>query len=321
MKKYIGIILTFSLAILLAGCGSENLETESPNQEEADEGSRITITDLVGNTIELEQAPKKIIPFSAGDLETIYALGGEAVGRPVMRGEIPEQFAGIPEIGTSNDINIEEVTNLEPDLVIAHPQLNAEQVPVLEQLGIDVLFTGAGSIEEIKTSIQMIGKVLEKEEQAIELIVEIDGKIDTIKENTTEQLRTLIVFGVPGSWMVALPTSLSGSMLEVVGGYNIAKDYPKLERFPQYAQLDTEKIVEANPEVILLITPSSTEKTVETFSKEMEKNPVWQSVDAVKNEKIVSLPNELFGASPGAKISESLDYLQEVLQSMNNTEE
>src|SRR5690625_7583692 len=95
--------------------------------------------------------------------------------------------------------------------------------------------------------------------------------------------------------MVALPTSLTGNMLEAVGGYNIAKDYPKLERFPQYAQLDTEKILEADPKLILLITPGDSEKAKESLSKEMEKNPTWKSVAAVESGNIVALTNELFG--------------------------
>ena len=318
-------MLLLSSAVMFAGCGSGSVETDTTEQKDTDEvavskSEGITVTDLEGNTIELGAPPKRIIPFSAGDLETIYALGGEAVGRPVIRGEIPEHFADIPEIGTSNEINIEKVTSLDPDLVIAHPQLNADQIPVLEELGIDILLTGAGTIEEIKTSINLVGKVLQKEEEAKGLTAEVDEKIDSVKENTTEQLRTLIIFGVPGSWMVALPTSLTGNMLEAVGGYNIAKDYPTLERFPQYAQLDTEKILEADPKLILLITPGDSEKAKESLSKEMEKNPTWKSVAAVESGNIVSLPNELFGASPGAKVNESLDYLQEVIQSIDNEE-
>lgn len=322
MKKNLLMMMILSLVVIFAGCGNgdetmDNQENAS-DENQTEEQSGITVTDLEGQTVEFDQAPEKIIPLSAGDLETIYALGGEAVGRPVIRGEVPEYVEDVPEIGTSNDVNMEKITSLAPDLVIAHPQLNADNVPALEEMGVDVLFTGADTIDDIKTSIEMMGAVLEKEEDAEELIAEIDAKIDDLKENNDNELRTLIVFGVPGNWMVALPDSLSGSMLEAVGGYNIAEDYPKLERFPQYAQLDTEKIVEADPEAIFLVTPAPTEDITEDFSEEMETNPAWQSIDAVQNGHVVTLPNELFGASPGAKIIDSLDYLQEEIQAIQS---
>ena len=62
----------------------------------------------------------------------------------------------MPEIGSTNSINIEKVAELSPDLVIAHKQLNAKDIPALKQLGINVLLTGAQSIDEINQSIEML---------------------------------------------------------------------------------------------------------------------------------------------------------------------
>lgn len=322
-----------SFLFIFAGCGNENVQNANDNSDEnvavdeeatseesndAEGDAKITVTDLEGNTVEFEQPPRNIVPLTAGDLETIYALGGEAVGRPVIRGDVPEYAKDIPEVGTTNDVNVEKIISLEPDLVIAHPQLNAQEIPLLEDLGIKVLLTGAETIDDIKYSIDMFGKVLQKEEKADELIAEIDEKIAEFEENSEYELRTLIVFGVPGNFMVALPDSLSGNMLEAVGGYNVANDFPKLERFPQYAQLEAEKIVEANPEAVFLISPGPSEVILESFKKEMEGNPAWNNVDAVQNGNIIYLPNNLFGASPGTKITQSLEYLHEQLEAIAN---
>lgn len=332
MKKNLFFMIVLSFVFIFAGCGNEGVNNENSNESdnaknqettENDENAvesagKLVVTDLEGNTVEFDEPPTKIVPLSAGDLETIYALDGEAVGRPVIRGDVPEYYKDVPEIGTTNDVNIEKIVSLEPDLVIAHPQLNADVVPLLEELDIPVLFTGAETIEEIQLSIEMFGKVLQNEEKAEELVAEIDEKKAFYKESNENNVRTLIVFGVPGNWMVALPDSLSGNMLEVVGGYNVAKDFPKLERFPQYAQLEVEKIVEADPEVVFLISPGPSEVVAQSFTSEMEKNPAWNSVSAVENENIIYLPNNLFGASPGSKVVQSLDYLHEQIQGIVN---
>ncbi|WP_102274884.1 ABC transporter substrate-binding protein [Cytobacillus massiliigabonensis] len=333
MKKRKSLILFAILLILLltvSGCGNDeaSLSKEKTDREQVSEEKKevseevkteqstpITVTDLANNEVKFEDVPKRIIAFSSGDMETIYALGGEVVGRPIIEGEIQvEEAKDVPEIGSTNSINIEKVAELSPDLVIAHKQLNAKDIPALKQLGINVLLTGAQSIEEIIQSIEMLGTVMDREEEASKLMTEINTKITEFKDANKEQLRSMIIFGVPGNWMVALPNSLSGNFLEAIGGYNIARDYPKLEKFPQYAQLNIERIIEADPEAIFLISPGSAEAAKVSFIKEMEKNPSWKNVYAVKNEHFILLPNNLFGSNPGPRVIESLDYLNKELQ-------
>lgn len=320
MTKNILYIMMLTFILIISGCGNENdkinnTQQNSPSKENAKDES-ISVTDLEGQTTQFNSPPKRIIALSAGDLETIYALGGEVVGRPIIRGEIPEDFKDIPEIGTSKEINMEKIISLDPDLVIAHPELNANEIPTLEGMGIDVMQTGADNIKEIQASIQMFGNILQKENEAKILNENINQKIEAL--HTDEELRTLLVFGVPGTLMVALSDTLSGDVLEASGGYNIAKDFPELDDYPGYAQLEMEKILEADPEVIFLVTPGPPELAKESLNEEIEKNPAWKSVTAVKNDHIVQLPNTLFGANPGAKVVESLDYLHQKIEFIQN---
>lgn len=304
------IMLAISFGLLLSACASTNMDENNSFEEKNEEQTEhIILEDLQGKEITLERTPERIISLTAGDLNTIYALGGEAVGRPVIRGKISEELEKIEEVGTSNDVNIEKIVSLNPDVVIAHPQLNKEAIPTLEDIGIDVIQTGANSVDDVKQSIHLIGKLVNQEDKADELVTNINEKLDELNEQKSVELRTLVVFGVAGNWMAALPDSLSGNLLEAVGHINIATDYPKLERFPQYAQLESEKIVQADPEVILFITPGPFEEAVTAFSEEMEKNPAWNNIKAVKNDHFINLPNELFGANPGSEIIHSLDYL------------
>lgn len=319
MKKNLFIsIMFFVVMFFVTACGSSNTDSTEENTDAVQEETSdvISVTDLAGNVIEFDTKPERIIPFSTGDLDIIQALGGEVVGRPTSMGEVPAELADIPEVGSTNGIDIEMVASLDPDVVIAHPQLNAQDIPALEEMGIKVVSTGAKSIEDIESSITMFGQMLQNEEEAEALISEIDTKVEDLKNGAAKDLRALIIFGVPGNWMAALPDSLSGSMFEAVGVYNIAKDYPKLEQFPQYAQLSIEKIVEANPEAVFVITPGSEDAAKMSIADEMEKNPTWKSIAAVQNENVVYLPNDLFGSNPGTKIIDSLDYLDTELQKL-----
>lgn len=324
-KTGLFLLAIFTAFFILTACSGNDNESTDGNNENADNNSSevenddtVAVEDLEGNTVELSETPERVVALSAGDAETIHSLGEEVVGKPVMRGEVPEYLEDVPDVGTSNDVDMEKIADLDPDLVIAHPQLNAEDIPALEEMGIDVLQTGPDTIDEIEDSINMLGKALQKEDKADELVDDIDTKTEELAEDTDEDLKSLIIFGSPGSFMIALPNSLSGDMLDAIGGNNIAEDYPELDEYPQYAQIDVEKIIDSDPEAIFFISPADSEEATEAFSEEMEKNPAWESVDAVENDHFIELPNELFGASPGAKITDSLEYFHEELQKVED---
>lgn len=82
--------------------------------------------------------------------------------------------------------------------------------------------------------------------------------------------------------MAALPQSLSGDLLRIAGGANIAENEPALEKFPQYAQINAEKVIEADPDLILLMTHSNPEDVKAGFMSEMKQNAAWHDVSAVK---------------------------------------
>ena len=67
-------------------------------------------------------------------------------------------------------------------------------------------------------------------------------------------MKALLVYGAPGTYLAALPASLSGDILEKQAEKYIASDFPETKEYPQYAQLSVERIIEANPDVIYLIT-------------------------------------------------------------------
>lgn len=326
LSKFLTAIITiFSITALISGCGENSATnkenpTTSTNQNAAavtDQSTleSISVTDLAGKTVEFSEVPQRIVTFSSGDMSIVYALGGTVVGRPTIEGEVPTEVKDIADIGTTIEINIEKVAALQPDLIIAHRQLNAKDIPALEQLGAKILLTGAASLDENNGVIEMLGKVLHKTTEAETLVKQINDKVTEVSTlNSEKEIRCLIIFGVPSNWMVALPDSLSGNLLEAVGGFNIAKDYPKLEKFPQYAQMNSERIIEADPQVLLLISPGPQEIAKKSFMAEMSKNPSWKNITAMKQGNFIMLPNSLFGSNPGAKIMDSLEYLNNELQ-------
>ncbi len=62
--------------------------------------------------------------------------------------------------------------------------------------------------------------------------------------------KALLIYGAPGSNLVALPNSLAGDLLEAAGGINIAAEFEQLQDYPQYAALSPERVIQANPAIV-----------------------------------------------------------------------
>ncbi|MGN1400678.1 MAG: ABC transporter substrate-binding protein [Bacillus sp. (in: firmicutes)] len=315
-----GLIIGTSLCLLLlAGCGSAE-ETGSSGKAEntvsSAEGTKITITDFADRTITFDENPQKIVVLGDGDLNLIVALDGNIVGRPTTSGEVPEALKDIEQVGNTHEFDLEKIASIKPDVVVANSQLNVKDVEALEGIGSKVVLTNANSVQEIQEQITLYGDMLGQQNKAKELNAEITETIDSISISANgESKRVLLVYGAPGTYMAALPNSLSGNILELAGGANIASDYPALEKYPQYAQLNTERIVEANPEFIFLMTHADPEAVKAGFIKEMQQNPAWNGTDAVKNDKVEILPADLFGTNPGTRVTDAISYIGGLLHS------
>lgn len=313
--------------VLFVGC---NTKPTSSNEKIVEEKTvklaedlnqyPLTIVDLADREVTFESMPERIVTVVPSDMEIIYALGGEVVGRPLSSSGIvrPEQAATLPEVGYPLGVNFEVITSLEADMFIGHARLNLGDVQTLESLGIEVVLTKGDSLEDIKSMIKMYGHILERQEEALRLIDEIDRKVTEMTSNKRENpIKALILFGTRDETMAALPQSLAGNLFELAGAQNISDGLPRLDMYPTYAQLSLERVLEADPDVIYFMAHGDAEVAKQQFEKHMADNPGWNNLTAVKKNNIIVLPHELFGTNPGPRIVDALDF---VINSLNNLE-
>ncbi|MFJ7974299.1 ABC transporter substrate-binding protein [Peribacillus sp. JNUCC 23] len=305
------LVIIFCL-LLIVGCSNQ---VGSMNENEQ---ARITVTDHADREVKFAEPPKRIVSLVQGDMDILYQLGAEIVGGPtVSKDLLPTELANIEQVGTAHEADFEKIVSLKPDLIIGHAGLNMKDVSTVESLGLKMFLTNSNSYESILEVIDQYGKILERENEAKEMIAEIEAKKKEIEQKPlTKDVRALIIYGTTDLFLAALPTSLSGDLLATVGGENVASDLPGIESYPDYAQLSMERVIEANPDVIYFITHGEPEAVKEKFESELKSNPSWKKIKALENDNFVLLPYELFGTNPGPKLAESLTYIRENLESI-----
>lgn len=317
MKKwYLSLLAVFAL-VILGACSSSDSKEEVKESELAEQSSAekeaktaIEITDAMGNTHTFDAPPTTIATLNPGELDILLALEANVVGRPSLTTEMTPEVEALQELGNTHEPSFEQIAALNPEVLIV-PQNFARFAANVEAQGTKVIYSHANSVEEIKKSITMLGTLVKKEDKAAELNKVIDDKLASITAKS--DVRTLLVYGAPGTYLAALDTSLSGDILKLAGGENIAADFQPEDKYPQYASLSPELIVERNPEVVMLITHANPQAVQQGFEKQMSENAAWKNLDAVKSGKIIVLPANLFGNNPGTKIIEALDYMIQTL--------
>lgn len=318
MKKLASMASVLMLLFMLGACSTTDekpkdqavasaTETEEPAMDKG-----IEVTDSTGQTVTFDETPASVATLSSGDLDMLLALGIKVDGRPTVQGPPNKDLEGIAEIGNPHQPNFEKIAEVNPEVIIAAPSFKQHEAN-MERQGTKVVYTTANSVEDIQKTIGLFGQLFDKETEAKTIQDDITSKIEASTADKADPIKTLLVYGAPGTYMVALPNSLSGNLLELAGGENIASDFPNEEKYPQYASLSVEKIIERNPEMVMLITHGEPEAVKAAFEGEMLKNPAWKNLDAVKKGNVIVLPSHLFGTNPGTKVVEALDVMKDSL--------
>lgn len=316
-KKWLIALFFVAMLVIANGCSANNVQSGSIESTDQN-SSTIIVTDFAGRELTFDQPVERVASLVVGDLDIVHALGGEIVGRPSVQGEFYlTDLADVEQIGTTHEIDFEKIISVKPDLVIGNAGFNAKNISTAESLGIKMLLTDSKSFDAIIESIELYGQILNKEEKAQELIESLEAKKEEILATPLEnELKVLVIYGTPDSLYAALPNSLSGSLLEMLGANNIADGLPKIENYPDYAQLSMERIVKANPDVIYFITHGNADAVKDKFESELKSNPSWESVNALKNDQLIFLPDDLFSSNPGTRVVEALQFLKDSLASL-----
>ena len=129
-KKILSLLLAAVMLLSLAACGqsAEPTPTEAPAEateapveatEAPAEDTSVTVTDMTGREITLEEPATRIVALTASDCEIICALGG--IDLLVGRGtycDYPAEVQEIPSVQSGYETNIEQIIALEPQVLV-----------------------------------------------------------------------------------------------------------------------------------------------------------------------------------------------------------
>ena len=151
------------------------------------------------------------------------------------------------------------------------------------------------SMEDMYTDIENLGKIFGVEDKATALIEGYRAELAAFAPDRAGDQKPPRVFVYDSgeespftAGRYAMPTAL----IEAAGGTNIMDDFEK-----SWATVTWEEVVERNPEIVVIVNYGNV--TAEEKRAFMMNNPAFAEIDAVKNDRFVTL--EYVEATPGPR--------------------
>ncbi|MBF7096878.1 ABC transporter substrate-binding protein [Alkalibacter mobilis] len=236
------------LMMILAGCStSDDGNSGNENGSGDESGFPMTITDTMGNEVTLDEAPQKIVSVSPTLTETLFAIGAgdKMIGRTEYC-NYPEEVKDLPVIGGFSDPNTELIIDLEPDLVFSSGMVPEEAMALLDSSGIKVLVIDGKTVDQIEENITLLGKVLDVEDKAAEVIQDIEATRTEVKEALGDAEPKKVFVDLGYYYSAGSGSFIHSIIVDELGAINIAADGEG-----EWPQISEELIVEKDPEVFI----------------------------------------------------------------------
>ena len=252
--------------------------------------------------------PERIVCLTSETTEIVYALGaGERVVAVPGTAHRPPEARDKPKVGGFTTFRVDKVLALEPDLVLGFSDLQAEVVKDLIAAGVTVLCTNQRSLDEVFSTILLIGGALGREPAARALVADMRDELKQIREySSVWPDRPRVYFE---EWFDPLISGIRwvSDMIEIAGGRDI---FPELRagRAARERIVTADEVIRRDPEIILA---SWCGKPLDPSTIVSRRG--WDAITAVKRGQI----HELDGAdvlSPGPSLMAGLRQIHDIVQ-------
>ena len=287
--------------------------TEVPAADATEVPAGVSVTDMMGREITLDQPATRVVALSAADCEVLFAVGaGDLL---VGRGEFcdyPAQVLDVPAVQSGMETNIEQIISLAPQVLLMSAMAQTEdQVKQLEAAGIKVVVSDAKDIAGVYSAITMIGALTGHDTEAAAVVSGMQGTLDALAARAGELEGKSVYFEVSplqyGLWTAGKGTFMD-EIATMLGLKNVFADASG------WAEISEEQVLKANPDVIVSIAMYFGEG--QTPVDEILSRPGWQDVTAVKNGDILNLQNNEL-SRPGPRIADGaqalFDFVKEIV--------
>lgn len=323
-------LITAGLALSLVGCGNEaevsdnntsieendtsSVETTDKEVEKdvaSDSNNTVTITDNHGEVV-VPRNPEKVVSLDSRTYDVLDKFGVSLVAAPVD--VMPESVSyktdeSITNIGNHREPNFELLAAADPDLVIIGQRFeeyydeikellpNASVIDISTDVSEDAESPGNNLLENFINSTTILGEIFEREEEAQNLILDLEESIEKAKNAYNgESVMGVIVSGGEIGYAAPKYGRVWGPLYEILD-LKPALEVDKGSSDHMGDDISVEAIAQSKPAYLLVLDRDAAVSSVEDAkpaSDVIENSKALTDLDVIKNNKVYYAPNDTY---------------------------
>ena len=328
MKKTISLLLALLFLLSAAGCSNTQDDTQGPGDTNPPESDVITVTDHLDNQVTVPADIERIAVVGVWPLPSVLTIffnsAEKIVGMPEasltaaqngLLGELyPEILNAKTDFINGDDVNLEELMLLEPDVVF----YNAANPAVGEKLtnagfaavAVSVNKWDYDCIETLNNWIELFSAMFPKdaksdavEKYSNEVYDLISERVSTLSDE--QRARVFFIYQYTDTMLASSGAKFFGQWwCDAVGAVNVAQELTT----DNSVEVNMEQVYAWNPDTI--VVTNFTAAQPEDLMNNTIGNYDWSTVAAIQNGRVFKMPLGMYRSyTPGADTPVTLLWL------------
>lgn len=298
-KKVIAVAIVIGLLVIASATMAVLYLNDGGTR--GDDVGKISFEDDRGKTVNLTDAPQRIICLGSAFTEIAFDLG--ARDRVVAVDKSSEfllnEGDGIASLGATSSIGLESILAQNPDLVVIwNFGMYSTFIDNMENAGVKVAAFYPKNVTTILHTIEVMGEAIGEKTKAEAMVANMQARINAIVEKTanlteSERPKVYLELMSKGGQTVGAGT-MSNDLIEMAGGVNI------FNNGTGNWMASRESILDKTPDIIIIEDQS-------TKINDDLKTMLGPTVPAVANDKIYRIDGSTLTTSP--RVVEALENM------------
>ena len=290
-KKLFTLGMVTVLSVGLAACNSTDKSSGEQKQQtkateaKKDEKQKIT---YLGKEYTVPAKVKKIVTASLESMEDAAVLGIKPVGAITVGGKLPDYLAkdleGAKSVGEKMQPDFETLLQLKPDVITSSSKFPPETAEKFARVA--PTFPVSHVSTNWEENLKLMGELSGKKDKAEKIIKDYKADAAKAKGKIGDNLKDkkVLVARLRAGSLYLYP---EGVYFNPVIYKDLGLTVPEeIKAVKAQEAISLEKLAESNPDYIFLQFEASENKDKPKALEELESNPIWQSIKAVKDKKV-----------------------------------
>ncbi|UTR16528.1 iron-siderophore ABC transporter substrate-binding protein [Salipaludibacillus sp. LMS25] len=316
MKGTLQLLFSILSLFVITACGNTNDTTAEPEAEA--EVTSYSVEHAMGST-EIPDTPERVVILTNEGTEALLALGVTPVGAVMSWDHDPwyehisTDMDGVEVVGDENEVNVEKIAELKPDLIIGNKVRQEDLYNQLNEIAPTVFSEDLAG--DWKINFELYAQALNLVDEGQEVMADYDSKVEELKTTLGDKVNqeiSIVRFSSRPT-RIYYTDSFSGVVFEQLG-FKRAEHQEKLftEDNPMgnfAIEVDKELIPEMDADVLFYFTYADSIAVEEEWTSD----PLWENLNVVKEDNAHKVSDITWNAAGGVIAANiMLDEIEEI---------